>query len=101
MMNRPPKRKLVARMRKSRRRRPALLIHEPEPFKDFGASPDVFVAHEGELGDSEPVAGRDVMAVRGGEWDHDFARRADFCRVGFASVCASRKFSLWKGKGHL
>ena len=77
-MNRPPKRELVARMRESRRRRPALLIHEAEPFKGLGARPDVVVAHEGELGDGEPIAGRDVMAVGGGEWDHDFAGGADF-----------------------
>ena len=98
-MNRSPKRKLVARMRESRRRGPALFIHEAEPFKGLGARPDGLVAHEGELGDGEPVAGRDVMAVRGGEWDHDFARGADFCWVGFASVCASRNIPIVEGDG--
>ena len=98
-MNRPPKRKLVARMRESRRRRPALLIDEAETLKGLGARPDVFIAHKRELGDGEPIAGGDVVAVRGGEWDHDFAGGADFCRDGFASVYAAQDISIVEGEG--
>ena len=86
-MNRPPERELVARMRESRRRSPALLVHEAEPFEGLGARPDALVAHERE------VRAREPGAVGGGEWDHDFARGADFY---WALGWALGKSPLWK-----
>ena len=89
-MDGPPERELVARMRESRCGGTALFVDEPKPFKGLGARPDVLVAHERELGDGEPIACWDVMAVGSGEGDHDFARGADFCWV------AMRQYMLWK-----
>ena len=80
MMNRSPEGKLVARMCESGSGGAALVVDEAEAFKGGGALPDALVAHEGELGDGEPVAGGDVVAFGGGVGDHDFAGGADcFC----------------------
>ena len=91
-MDGSPERELVARMRESGCRGPALFVDEAEPFEGLGARPDVLVAHERKLGDGEPVTGWDVVAVGGGEGDHDFAGGADFYWVGLSQYIFSTKY---------
>lgn len=88
MMNGSPERELVARMRESGCGGTVFFVDEAEPFKGLGSRPDVVVAHERELGDGEPVASRDVMAIGGGEGDHDFARGADCSGRLCVSLCS-------------
>ena len=64
----------------------ALLVDEAEAVKGRGALPDPFVAHEGELGDGEPVACGDVVACGGGVGDHDFAGGADYFGISILLV---------------
>ena len=86
MMDGSPEWELVARMGESGCRAATLFIDKAEPFKGFSAWPDVLIAHERQLRYGEPIAGGDMMAIRGGEWDHDFARGADFVRWLYVST---------------
>ena len=90
MMDRSPEWELVTRMGESRCGSAILFIHEAEPFKGCGARPNAFIAHERELRYGEPIAPWDMMAIRGGVWNHDFARSADF----FEWLCVSDRIGI-------
>jgi len=75
-----PEREVIARMRESGLGEALFPIDEAEALKGRAAGPGLRVAHDGGLGDGQPVARWDVKAIRGRVWDHDFAWSADCVR---------------------
>ena len=60
-------------MSESRFRCAILLINKAKPVEGKGMRPDALIAHEGQLWYGQPIACRDVIAIRRGIWNHDRA----------------------------
>lgn len=81
MLHGAPKRELVARMSESCLGGAGagffVDVDEAEGIEVEGARPNGLVAHDCDVGDGEPVAGGDMVAIGGGIRLHHSARNAD------------------------
>lgn len=99
MFQTPPEWKTVARVRKSCFRHSGFLVNEAEAFEFSPVGPDGFVAHEGELGNGEPISRGDVGAGGESVGVHYGARRGDCVGWGVSLNCSDVIIPFTKSEG--